>query len=187
MVRSLNSHQMATFLPYFNTHNEHRFYLEYLQIPSRHTNDIKHSFIFKKPFFNVFHTYNGITGYISPFHYRLMSLSNSTIFLPSFYPHSDWILSMSFSVKFSVFPLQISTIWAGLSVILQPMCHSPFSMRTLALLLSSYIIFSSPIPMCISAEPLTKFHSSRLDLLVLIIVEIIIIVNYKDSYYLYIL
>ena len=30
-------------------------------------------------------------------------------------------------------------------------------------------------------------HSSRLDLLVLIIVEIIIIVNYKDSYYLYIL
>ena len=30
-------------------------------------------------------------------------------------------------------------------------------------------------------------HSTRLDLLVLIIVEIIIIVNYKDSYYLYIL
>ena len=84
MVRSLNSHQMATFLHDFNTLNEHRFYLEYLQIPSRHTNDIKHSFIFKKPFFNVFHAYNGITGYISPFHYRLMSLSNSTIFLPSF-------------------------------------------------------------------------------------------------------
>ena len=137
MVRSLNSHQKATFLPYFNTLNEHRFYSDYLQIPYRHTNDIKHSFIFKKPFFNVFHAYNGITGYISPFHYRLMSLSNSTIFLPSFYPHSDWILSMSFSVKFSVFPLQISTIWAGLSVILQPMCHSPFSMRTLALLFSS--------------------------------------------------
>ena len=113
MVRSLNSHQMATFLPYFNTLNEHRFNLEYLQIPSRHTNDIKHSFIFKKPFFNVFHAYNGITGYISPFHYRLMSLSNSTTFLPSFYPHSDWILSMSFSVKSSVFPLQISTIWGG--------------------------------------------------------------------------
>ena len=137
MVRSLSSHQMATFLPYFNTHNEHRFHLEYLQILSRHTNDIKHSFIFKKPFFNVFHTYNGITGYISPFHYRLMSLSNSTTFLPSFLPQSTLILSMSFSVNFSVFPLQISTIWAGLSVILQPMCHSPFSMRTLALLLSS--------------------------------------------------
>ena len=137
MLRSLNSHQMATFLPEFNTHNEHRFYLEYLQILSRHTNDIKHSFIFKKPFFNVFHAYNGITGYISPFHYRLMSLSNSTTFLPSFLPQSTLILSMSFSVKFSVFPLQISTIWAGLSVMLQPMCHSPFSMRTLALLFSS--------------------------------------------------
>ena len=85
MVRSLNSHQMATFLPYFNTLNEHRFHLEYLQILSRHTNDIKHSFIFKKPFFNVFHTYNGITGYISPFHYRLMSLSNSTTFCLHFY------------------------------------------------------------------------------------------------------
>ena len=137
MLRSLNSHQMATFLPEFNTHNEHRFHSDYLQILSRHTNDIKHSFIFKKPFINVFHAYNGITGYILPFHYRLMSLSNSTIFLPSFLPHSDWILSMSFSVNFSVFPLQISTIWAGLSVILQPMCHSPFSMRTLALLFSS--------------------------------------------------
>ncbi len=137
MLRSLNLHQMATFLPYFNTHNEHRFNLEYLQIPSRHTNDIKHSFIFKKPFFNVFHTYNGITGYISPFHYRLMSLSNSTTFLPSFLPQSTLILSMSFSVNSWVFPLQISTIWAGLSVMLQPMCHSPFSMRTLALLLSS--------------------------------------------------
>ena len=32
-----------------------------------------------------------------------------------------------------------------------------------------------------------KFHSSRLDLLVLIIVEIHVSVNYKDSYYLYIL
>ena len=160
MLRSLNSHQMATFLSYFNTHNEHRFNLEYLQIPYRHTNDIKHSFIFKKGFMNVFHAYNGISWYISPYDYRLISLSNSTIFLPSFYPHSDWILSMSFSVNSSVFPLQISTIWAGLSVILQPMCHSPFSMRTLALLFSSYIIFSSPIHMCISAEPLTKFHSS---------------------------
>ena len=137
MLRSLNLHQMATFLPYFNTLNEHRFHLEYLQIPSRHTNDIKHSFIFKKPFFNVFHAYNGITGYISPFHYRLMSLSNSTTFLPSFLPQSTLILSMSFSVNSSVFPLQISTIWAGLSVILQPMCHSPFSMRTLALLFNS--------------------------------------------------
>ena len=137
MLRSLNLHQMATFLPYFNTHNEHRFYLEYLQIPYRHTNDIKHSFIFKKGFINVFHTYNGITGYISPFHYRLILLSTSTIFLPSFLGHSDWILSMSFSVNSSVFPLQISTIWAGLSVMLQPMCHSPFSMRTLALLFSS--------------------------------------------------
>ena len=137
MLRSLNLHQMATFLPYFNTHNEHRFYSDYLQILSRHTNDIKHSFIFKKPFFNVFHTYNGITGYISPYHYRLISLSNSTTFLPSFLGHSDWILSMSFSVNSWVFPLHISTIWAGLSVILQPMCHSPFSMRTLALLFSS--------------------------------------------------
>ena len=137
MLRSLNSHQMATFLPYFNTLNEHRFHLEYLQIPSRHTNDIKHSFIFKKPFFNVFHAYNGITGYISPYHYRLILLSTSTIFLPSFLGHSDWILSMSFSVNSWVFPLHISTIWAGLSVMLQPMCHSPFSMRTLALLFSS--------------------------------------------------
>ena len=137
MVRSLNSHQMATFLSCFNTLNEHRFYSDYLQIPSRHTNDIKHSFIFKKPFFNVFHAYNGIIGYISPFQYRLMSLSNSTTFLPSFLPHSDWILSMSFSLNLSVFPLQISTIWAGLSVILQPMCHSPFSIKTLALLFSS--------------------------------------------------
>ena len=137
MVRSLNSHQMATFLPYFNIHNEHRFNLEYLQIPYRHTNDIKHSFIFKKPFINVFHAYNGITRYISPYHYRLISLSNSTTFLPSFLGHSDWILSMSFSVNFSVFPLQISTIWAGLSVILQPMCHSPFSISTLALLFNS--------------------------------------------------
>ena len=137
MLRSLNLHQMATFLEEFNTHNEYRFHSDYLQIPSRHTNDIKHSFIFKKPFFNVFHAYNGITGYISPFHYRLMSLSNSTTFLPSFYPHSDWILSMSFSLNLSVFPLQISTIWAGLSVILQPMCHSPFSISTLALLFNS--------------------------------------------------
>ena len=137
MLRSLNLHQMATFLPYFNTLNEHRFYLEYLQIPSRHTNDIKHSFIFKKPFFNVFHAYNGITLYKMPFHYRLMSRLNTTTFLLSFLGQSTWILSMSFSVKSSVFPLQISTIWAGLSVMLQPMCHSPFSMRTLALLFSS--------------------------------------------------
>ena len=137
MVRSLNSHQMATFLPYFNTHNEHRFHLEYLQIPSRHTNDIKHSFIFKKGFINVFYPHNGIIVYKSPFHYRLMSLSNSTTFLPSFLPQSTLILSMSFSVNSWVFPLQISTIWAGLSVMLQPMCHSPFSMRTLALLFSS--------------------------------------------------
>ena len=160
MVRSLNSHQMATFLPYFNTHNEHRFHSDYLQILSRLTNDIKHSFIFKKPFINVFRTYNGITLYKMPFHDRLMSRLNTTIFLLSFLGQSTWILSMSFSVNSSVFPLQISTIWAGLLVMLQPMCHSPFSMSTLALLLSSYIIFSSPIPMCISAEPLTKFHSS---------------------------
>ena len=137
MVRSLNSHQMATFLHDFNTLNEHRFYSDYLQIPYRHTNDIKHSFIFKKGFIKCFSSHNGITEYISPFQYRWILLSTSTIFLPSFYPHSDWILSMSFSVKSSVFPLQISTIWAGLSVILQPMCHSPFSMRTLALLFSS--------------------------------------------------
>ena len=137
MLRSLNLHQMATFPLQFNTLNVPRFYSDYLQIPYRHTNDIKHSFIFKKPFFNVFHTYNGITGYISPYHYRLISLSNSTTFLPSFLGHSDWILSMSFSVNSWVFPLHISTIWAGLSVILQPMCHSPFSMRTLALLFSS--------------------------------------------------
>ena len=137
MVRSLNSHQMATFLSYFNTHNEHRFNLEYLQILSRHTNDIKHSFIFKKGFIKCFSSHNGITEYISPFQYRLILLSTSTIFLPSFYPHSDWILSMSFSVNSSVFPLHISTIWAGLFVILQPMCHSPFSISTLALLLSS--------------------------------------------------
>ena len=136
MVRSLNSHQKATFLHDFNTLNEHRFYSDYLQIPYRHTNDIKHSFIFKKGFINVFHAYNGIARYISPYHFRLISLSNSTTFLPSFLGHSDWILSMSFSLNFSVFPLQISTIWAGLSVILQPMCHSPFSMRTLALLFS---------------------------------------------------
>ena len=137
MLRSLNLHQKATFLHDFNTLNEHRFYSDYLQIPYRHTNDIKHSFIFKKGFIKCFSSYNGITGYISPFHYRLMSLSNSTTFLPSFLPQSNLILSMSFSVKSSVFPLQISTIWAGLSVILQPMCHSPFSMRTLALLFSS--------------------------------------------------
>ena len=137
MLRSLNSHQKATILHDFNTLNEHRFYSDYLQIPYRHTNDIKHSFIFKKGFIKCFSSYNGITGYISPYHYRLMSRCISTIFLPSFSGHSDWILSMSFSVKSSVFPLQISTIWAGLSVMLQPMCHSPFSMRTLALLFSS--------------------------------------------------
>ena len=137
MVRSLNSHQMATFLPYFNTLNEHRFNLEYLQILSRLTNDIKHSFIFKKGFIKCFRPYNGIARYISPYHYRLISLSNSTPFLPSFLGHSDWILSMSFSLNLSVFPLQISTIWAGLSVMLQPMCHSPFSISTLALLFNS--------------------------------------------------
>ena len=137
MLRSLNLHQMAVFLQEFNTLNEHRFYPDYLQIPYRHTNDIKHSFIFKKGFIKCFHAYNGITQYISPYHYRLILLLNSTIFLPSFLGHSDWILSMSFSLKSSVFPLQISTIWAGLSVMLQPMCHSPFSMRTLALLFSS--------------------------------------------------
>ena len=137
MLRSLNSHQMATFLQEFNTHNEHRFHSDYLQILSRHTNDIKHSFIFKKGFIKCFSSYNGITEYISPYHYRLILLSTSTIFLPSFYPHSDWILSMSFSVNSSVFPLQISTIWAGLSVMLQPMCHSPFSIKTLALLFNS--------------------------------------------------
>ena len=136
MLRSLNSHQMAVFLHDFNTLNEHRFYSDYLQIPYRHTNDIKHSFIFKKGFIKCFSSHNGITEYISPFHYRLIYLSDTTTFLTSFYPHSDWILSMSFSVNSSVFPLQISKIWAGLSVMLQPMCHSPFSMRTLALLFS---------------------------------------------------
>ena len=60
MLRSLNLHQMATFPLQFNTLNAPRFYLEYLQIPSRHTNDIKHSFIFKKGFINVFDPYNGI-------------------------------------------------------------------------------------------------------------------------------
>ena len=137
MLRSLNSHQMATFPSNISTHNTYRLHLEYLQIPYRHTNDIKHSFIFKKGFINVFPPYNGIIVYKSPFHYRLIYLSNTTTFLTSFYPHSDWILSMSFSVNSSVFPLQISTIWAGLSVILQPMCHSPFSISTLALLFSS--------------------------------------------------
>ena len=137
MVRSLNSHQMATFPSNISTHNTYRLHLEYLQILSRLTNDIKHSFIFKKGFIKCFSSHNGITRYISPFQYRLISLSNSTIFLPSFLGHSDWILSMSFSVKSSVFPLQISTIWAGLSVMLQPICHSPFSIKTLALLFSS--------------------------------------------------
>ena len=137
MLRSLNSHQMAVFPQEFNTLNEHRFYSDYLQIPYRHTNDIKHSFIFKKGFINCFRPYNGITRYISPYHFRLILLSNSTTFLPSFLGHSDWILSMSFSLKSSVFPLQISTIWAGLSVMLQPMCHSPFSISTLVLLFSS--------------------------------------------------
>ena len=137
MLRSLNLHQMATFLHDFNTLNEHRFYPDYLQIPYRHTNDIKHSFIFKKGFINLFHAYIGISWYISPYDYRLISLSNSTTFLPSFLGHSDWILSMSFSLNLSGCPLQISTMWAGLSVMLQPMCHSPFSMSTLALLFSS--------------------------------------------------
>ena len=137
MLRSLNLHQMAVFLHEFNTLNEHRFYSDYLQIPYRHTNDIKHSFIFKKGFIKCFHAYNGIIRYILPFHYRLMSRYNSTTFLPSFLGHSDWILSMSFSLNLSVFPLQISTIWAGLSVILQPICHSPFSIKTLALLFNS--------------------------------------------------
>ena len=137
MLRSLNSHQMATFLHDFNTLNEHRFYSDYLQIPYRHTNDIKHSFIFKKGFINVFYPYNGIILYKSPFHDRLIYLSNTTTFLTSFYGQSTLILSMSFSLTSSVFPLQISTIWAGLSVILQPMCHSPFSISTLALLFSS--------------------------------------------------
>ena len=95
MLRSLNSHQMATFLPYFNTHNEHRFHSDYLQILSRHTNDIKHSFIFKKPFINVLRDYNGITLYKMPFHYRLMSRLNTTIFLLSFLGQSTLILSMS--------------------------------------------------------------------------------------------
>ena len=137
MLRSLNSHQMATFPSNISTQNTYRLHLEYLQILSRLTNDIKHSFIFKKGFIKCFSSYNGITEYISPFQYRLILLSNSTTFLLSFLGQSTWILSMSFSVKSSVFPLQISTIWAGLSVMLQPMCHSPFSMRTLALLFSS--------------------------------------------------
>ena len=98
MVRSLNSHQMATFLHDFNTLNEHRFYSDYLQIPYRHTNDIKHSFIFKKGFMNVFHAYNGIARYISPYHYRLIYLSNTTTFLPSF-----WVILIGFSQ--CLFPL----------------------------------------------------------------------------------
>ena len=91
MVRSLNSHQMATFLPYFNTHNEHRFHSDYLQILSRHTNDIKHSFIFKKPFINVLRDYNGITLYKMPFHDCLMLRSNTTTFLLSFLGQSTCI------------------------------------------------------------------------------------------------
>ena len=137
MLRSLNSHQMATFSSNISTQNTYRLHLDYLQILSRLTNDIKHSFIFKKGFIKCFYPYNGIIEYKMPFHYRLIYLSNTTTFLPSFLPQSTLILSMSFSVNSSVFPLQISTIWAGLSVILQPMCHSPFSMRTLALLFSS--------------------------------------------------
>ena len=137
MVRSLNSHQMATFPSNISTHNTYRLHLEYLQIPYRHTNDIKHSFIFKKGFINLFYPYIGIIVYKSPFHYHLIYESNTTTFETSLYSQSIWILSMSFSVNSSVFPLQISTIWAGLSVILQPICHSPFSMRTLALRFSS--------------------------------------------------
>ena len=100
MVRSLNSHQKATFLHDFNTLNEHRFNLEYLQILSRHTNDIKHSFIFKKGFINPFYPYNGIIEYKMPSLLRLIYQSNTTTFLTSFLTHSDWILSMSFSVNF---------------------------------------------------------------------------------------
>ena len=137
MLRSLNLHKDHTFSLNIRTLNEHRFYSDYLQIAYRYTNDIKHSFIFKKGFINVFDPYIGIIVYKSPFHYHLIYESNTTTFETSLYSQSIWILSMSFSVNSSVFPLQISTIWAGLSVILQPMCHSPFSMRTLALRFSS--------------------------------------------------
>ena len=140
MLRSLNLHKDHTFSSNIRTLNEHRFYSDYLQIAYRYTNDIKHSFIFKKGFINVFYPYNGISWYISPFHYRLMSNSNSTTFLPSFYGQSTLILSMSFSVNSPVFPLHISTIWAGLFVILQPMCHSPFSIKQLASLCNLSLI-----------------------------------------------
>ena len=137
MLRSLNLHKDHTFSSNIRTLNEHRFYSDYLQIAYRYTNDIKHSFIFKKGFINLFSPYIGIILYKSPFHYHLIYESNTTTFETSLYSQSILILSMSFSVNSSVFPLQISTIWAGLSVILQPMCHSPFSMRTLALRFSS--------------------------------------------------
>ena len=137
MLRSLNLHKDHTFSSNIRTLNEHRFYSDYLQIAYRYTNDIKHSFIFKKGFINLFYPYIGIIVYKSPFHYHLIYESNTTTFETSLYSQSILILSMSFSVNFSVFPLQISTIWAGLSVILQPICHSPFSMRTLALRFSS--------------------------------------------------
>ena len=137
MLRSLNLHKNHIFMSILRVHNSDRLHLEYLQIAYRYTNDIKHSFIFKKGFINVFDPYIGIIVYKSPFHYHLIYESNTTTFETSLYSQSIWILSMSFSVNSSVFPLQISTIWAGLSVILQPICHSPFSMRTLALRFSS--------------------------------------------------
>ena len=120
MLRSLNSQEVGTFISILHTYNTYRLHLEYLQIPYRYTNDIKHSFIFKKGFINVFSPYIGIILYKSPFHYHLIYESNTTTFETSLYSQSIWILSMSFSVNSSVFPLQISTIWAGLSVILQP-------------------------------------------------------------------
>ena len=152
MLRSLNLHKNHIFMSVLRVHNSDRLHLEYLQIPYRYTNDIKHSFIFKKGFINLFSPYTGIIWYKMPFPHHLIYQSNTTTFLPSFLTHSDWILSMSFSLNSSVFPLHISTIWAGLSVMLQPICHSPFSMSTLALLFSSYIIFSSPNPVyfCLS-------------------------------------
>ena len=162
MLRSLNLHKNHIFMSILRVHNSDRLHLEYLQIAYRYTNDIKHSFIFKKGFINLLSPYNGIIEYKTPFHYHLILLSNSTIFLPSLYGQSILILSMSFSLNSSVFPLHISTIWAGLSVMLQPICHSPFSIKQLASLFSSYTICFSPNPRCISACPETKFHNSDL-------------------------
>ena len=47
-----------------STHNLDTFYSEYLQIPDRLPNDIKHSFIFNKPFNNIKWGVFGIILYI---------------------------------------------------------------------------------------------------------------------------